>query len=75
MNLKKLMKEMVKMAMNNGGVNLRGNGAQQFFDGMVIQNNAQAHNMAHNHAMDAMNTHMNSINNFTTQQMMHGPKF
>jgi hypothetical protein len=75
MNLKKFMKEMVKMAMNNGGVNLGGNGAQQFFDGMARANHNQAHNIAVNHAMDAMNTHMNSINNFTTQQMMHGPKF
>lgn len=41
------MKEMVKMSMSNGGVNRGGNGAQQFFDGMVRQNNAQAHNMMH----------------------------
>ena len=52
-----------------------GNGAQQFFDGMAMANHNQAHNIAVNHAMDAMNTHMNSINNFTTQQMMHSPKF
>ncbi len=75
MNLKKLMKEMVKMAMSNGGANMGGNGAQQFFDGMVRQNNAQAHNMAHNQAMNAMNSHMNMVNNFASHNMMHGPKF
>ena len=75
MNLKKLMKTMVKMAMENGGANFGGNGAQSFFDGMVRQNNAQAHNMAHKQAMDTMNVHMHSVNNFAAHNMMHGPKF
>ena len=75
MNLKKLMKAMVKMAMENGGINLGGNGAQSFFDDMVRQNNAQAHNMAHTQAMNAMNSHMNTVNNFAAHNMMHGPKF
>ncbi|MBR6694718.1 MAG: hypothetical protein IKL62_07210 [Clostridia bacterium] len=75
MTLKKLMKNMVKIAMNEGEMNLGGNGAQQFFDGMAGENHKAAHNMAHNQAIRDMNAHMNTVNSFAAHNMMHGPHF